>query len=139
MIGAKRAYTAAHARAGLDAELPDIECFENRFPDYAIDLSFPEFTSVCPRTGLPDFGTLRILYRPRRRCLETKSLKHYLNAYRNLGIFTENVVNRVLRDVVRDARPRWAVVEGRFAPRGGIEAVITASFGPAPTGKISLG
>ena len=127
-----RFYTETHAGAGLKERLPDIECWENQFPSYVIELDFPEFTSVCPKTGLPDFGRLRLRYLPGRWCLETKSLKLYLNAYRNLGIFTENVVNRVLRDVVRCAKPRWAVVEGRFAARGGIEAVITASYGKAP-------
>lgn len=125
----KRGYTQSHARAGVDAPLPDIECWENQYSGYDIELVFPEFTSVCPKTGLPDFGTITIRYRPQNRCLETKSLKLYLNAFRNLGIFTENVVNRVLQSVVKAARPRWAVVEGRFVARGGLEARITASFG----------
>jgi 7-cyano-7-deazaguanine reductase len=93
-----------------------------------IELSFPEFTSVCPKTGLPDFGTISIRYQPRRWCLETKSLKLYLNSFRNLGIFTENVVNRILRSVV-SAAPVWVEVEGRFAARGGLEARITAQQG----------
>src|SRR5688500_7423156 len=99
----KRAYTDDHARAGKDAALPEIECWENQYPGYEIELSFPEFTSVCPKTGLPDFGKLTIRYCPDRLCLETKSLKMYLTAYRNLGIFTENIVNRVLEDLVRHA------------------------------------
>jgi 7-cyano-7-deazaguanine reductase len=127
-----RSYEESHARAGVDADLPDIECWENQYPDYEISLSFPEFTSVCPKTGLPDFGTIHIRYGPGQWCLETKSLKLYLTAFRNLGVFTENVVNRVLKDVVRCAKPQWAVVEGVFAARGGIEARITARFGPAP-------
>jgi 7-cyano-7-deazaguanine reductase len=128
----KPEYTRIHARAGLTAKLPRIECFENQFRGYEVRLEFPEFTSVCPRTGLPDFGTLVIRYRPDKWALETKSLKLYLNAYRNLGIFTENVVNRVLESVVRDARPVWAVVEGLFQARGGIGARITATHGKAP-------
>lgn len=124
-----RAYTQTHARSGVDASLPTIDVFENQYPGYSIALAFPEFTSVCPKTGLPDFGTITIRYQPNRWCLETKSLKLYLNAFRNLGIFTENVVNRVLASVVKDARPVWAEVEGRFASRGGIEARITARHG----------
>ena len=124
-----RAYTETHARSGVDAALPPIDVWENQFPGYRIELTFPEFTSVCPKTGLPDFGTITIRYQPARWCLETKSLKLYLNAFRNLGIFTENVVNRILASVVKDARPLWAEVEGRFASRGGIEARITARHG----------
>lgn len=127
-----REYSETHARSGVDVPLPIIECWENQFPGYVIELVFPEFTSVCPKTGLPDFGTLTIRYQPKDWCLETKSLKLYLNAFRGLGIFTENVVNRVLASVVKDARPKWAVVEGRFSARGGIEARISARHGPVP-------
>ncbi len=127
-----RAYTTDHARAGVEAELPEIECWENQYPGYEIVLTFPEFTSVCPKTGLPDFGTIVIRYGPDKWCLETKSLKLYLNAFRNLGIFTENAVNRVLASVVECAKPKWAVVEGVFAARGGVEARITARHGRAP-------
>jgi 7-cyano-7-deazaguanine reductase len=125
-----RSYTETHARAGLDAPLPGIECWENGFRGYEIVLSYPEFTSVCPKTGLPDFGTLTIRYCPDKWCLETKSLKLYLNAFRNLGIFTENVANRVLDSIVRCAKPKWAEVEGLFSARGGIQARITARYGP---------
>lgn len=125
----KRGYSQNHARAGVGAPLPEIECWENQYPGYTIELSFPEFTSVCPKTGLPDFGTILIRYQPRRWCLETKSLKLYLNSFRNLGIFTENVVNRILRSVVSAAHPVWVEVEGRFAARGGLEARITAQQG----------
>jgi 7-cyano-7-deazaguanine reductase len=125
----KRQYQETHARAGVDDALPDIECWENQYPGYLVELVFDEFTSVCPRTGLPDFGTLVIRYQPDKWCLETKSLKLYLNAFRNLGIFTENVVNRVLASVVKCAKPKWAEVEGRFASRGGIQARITARHG----------
>jgi len=131
-MNSKRSYTASHARSGVDAKLPAIECWENQYPGYEIDLSYPEFSSICPKTGLPDVATLRIRYQPDQLCLETKSLKLYLTAYRNLGVFTENVVNRVLRDVVKYAKPVWAEVEGRFAARGGIEARITARHGRVP-------
>lgn len=130
-----RLYTDLHARSGLGKKFPDIECWENQFSGYDILLTFPEFTSVCPRTGLPDFGTLRLRYRPNKWCLETKSLKLYLNAFRNVGVFTENVVNQVLKDVVRCAKPKWAEVEGVFAARGGIESRITAKFGPVPASR----
>ena len=86
----------------------------------------PEFTSVCPKTGLPDFGTVTIRYMPDKHCLELKSLKEYLQSYRNLGIFQENIVNRVLEDVVRWAKPVWAEVKGDFRPRGGISTVVVA-------------
>ncbi len=124
----KRVYTDEHARAGLDAELPEIETFPNQFPGYTIEISMPEFTSVCPRTGLPDHGTLTLIYEPDKRCLELKSLKMYMLAYRNLGIFQENAVNRFLRDVVAAARPVSATVIGEFAPRGGISTRITATW-----------
>ena len=85
--------------------LPEIETWPNQFPGYEIEIVMPEFTSVCPKTGLPDFGTLTLRYTPDKLCLELKSLKMYLLAYRNLGIFYENVVNRFLRDMVKAAKP----------------------------------
>ena len=88
----------------------------------------PEFTSVCPKTGLPDHGTLRLIYTPLQRCLELKSLKMYTLAYRNLGIFQENVVNRLLADVVKAADPVRATVIGDFAPRGGLSTRVTATY-----------
>ncbi len=83
---------------------------------------------MCPKTGLPDFGVLTIRYMPDKRCLELKSLKEYLTEYRNLGIFQENIVNRVLEDVVKAARPKWAVVKGEFRPRAGIGTVVEARW-----------
>ncbi len=124
-------YTSQHAKAGLDVGFPDIETWPNQFPAYEIVVDDPEFTSVCPRTGLPDFGTITIRYMPDRYCLELKSLKEYLQSYRNLGIFQENIVNRVLQDVVRCARPVWAEVKGDFRPRGGISTVVVARW-PRP-------
>ena len=121
-------YTGEHARAGIDAPLPEIECWENQFPGYEIVISTPEFTSVCPRTGLPDHGTLTITYVPGKRCLELKSLKMYLLAYRDLGIFQENIVNRILRDIVAAARPVSATVHGDFTPRGGLYSKMTATY-----------
>ncbi len=124
-------YTPEHAACGVNAALPEIETWPNQFPAYEIVIDVPEFTSVCPKTGLPDFGVLTIRYMPGKRCLELKSIKEYLFAYRNLGIFQENVVNRVLEDVVRSAKPVWAVVRGEFRPRGGIGTVVEARW-PRP-------
>jgi len=124
----KRAYTDEHAAAGIGAALPEIETWPNQFPDYEIEIAIPEFTSVCPKTGLPDFGKLTLRYVPGKKCLELKSLKMYLLAYRNLGIFYENVVNRFLRDVVAAAEPVSATVTGEFTPRGGLHSKITASW-----------
>jgi 7-cyano-7-deazaguanine reductase len=121
-------YTEEHARRGVDAPLPSIETWPNQFPNYEIEIVIPEFTSVCPKTGLPDFGKLTLRYTPDRLCLELKSLKLYLLAYRNLGIFYENAVNRFLRDVVKAAKPVSATVIGEFTPRGGIQSKITATW-----------
>lgn len=120
--------TEKEAKAGLKARLPKIAVFPNQFPDYEITIEIPEFTSVCPLTGLPDFGTITIRYVPRRRCLELKSLKEYVLGYRNLGIFYENAVNRILEDVVRACRPVRASVRGEFNPRGGIKSVVEARY-----------
>ena len=130
MVKSKR-YTPEHAESGLDAELAEIETWPNQFPNYEIVIDVPEFTSVCPKTGLPDFGALWIRYMPNKDCLELKSLKEYLTSYRNLGIFQENIVNRVLEDVVRATKPKWAEVKGEFRPRGGIGTVVIARY-PRP-------
>ena len=122
------AYTTDHARAGVQAPLPEIETWPNQYPGYEIEIVMPEFTSVCPKTGLPDHGTLTLRYTPHKLCLELKSLKMYTLAYRNLGIFQENAVNRFLRDVVKAARPVAATVLGEFSPRGGVHTRITASW-----------
>ncbi len=121
-------YTQAHAKSGLDAALPAIETWPNQFPGYEITVEAPEFTSVCPKTGLPDFGLLVLRYEPDKACLELKSYKEYLLAYRNLGIFYENVVNRVLRDVVKACNPVRASVTGVFNARGGMSASVVATY-----------
>jgi 7-cyano-7-deazaguanine reductase len=122
-------YTDEHAAAGLDAPLPEIETWPSQFrEDYDIEIETPEFTSVCPRTGLPDHGTITIIYTPDKACLELKALKMYLLAYRNLGIFQENIVNRVLRDCVKACKPRRMTVTGEFTPRGGVFSSISASY-----------
>lgn len=127
----QKLYTDAHAASGLDAKLPAIECWPNQFDNGNswIEISSPEFTSVCPRTGLPDHGTITIRYIPAKQCLELKSLKMYLLEYRNLGIFQENVVNRVLNDCVKACKPREMTVTGEFTPRGGVYSTITATHG----------
>ena len=131
----KKAYTDEHARAGVDAPLPEIETWPNQYPDYEIEIDTPEFTSVCPKTGLPDFGKILLRYVPDKQCLELKSYKMYLLAYRNIGIFQENVVNRVLRDVVKAANPISATVIGDFSPRGGLGTVVTATWNRKQRGK----
>ena len=124
----KREYTDEHASAGVRAELPEIETWPNQYRDYEIEIATPEFTSVCPKTGLPDSGKLILRYIPDKRCLELKSFKMYLLAYRNLGIFQENIVNRVLQDVVKACKPVRATVIGDFSSRGGLTTVVTASW-----------
>src|SRR5215467_6367189 len=125
----KREYTDEHATAGVNAELPEIETWPNQYrTGYEIEIVMPEFTSVCPKTGLPDHGTLTLRYVPDRLCLELKSLKMYTLAYRNLGIFQENVVNRMLADVVKAASPISATLVGDFAARGGISTKITGTY-----------
>jgi 7-cyano-7-deazaguanine reductase len=124
----KRGYTDEHAAAGVNAALPDIETWPNQYADYEIEIVMPEFTSVCPKTALPDFGKIVLRYVPDKLCLELKSYKMYLLAYRDLGIFQENVVNRVLRDVVKAADPVTATVIGDFSARGGLTTLVTASY-----------
>ena len=121
-------YTEEHAKAGLDAKLPELETWPNQFPGYQIKIEIPEFTSVCPKTGLPDFGKLTLEYVPDKLCIELKSFKLYVLAYRDLGIFYENVVNRMLADVVRSISPVSASLIGEFTPRGGISSAVTAQY-----------
>jgi 7-cyano-7-deazaguanine reductase len=119
-------YTNAHARAGIDSKLPSLETWPNHFRGYEISIRFPEYTSVCPKTGLPDYGTITIQYEPDKLCIELKSLKMYLLAYRSLGIFYENAVNRMLRDIVAAIRPSRCSVTGEFSPRGGLTTTVVA-------------
>jgi 7-cyano-7-deazaguanine reductase len=131
---AMRRYTEKHARSGIDAALPAIECWENQYPGYEIRISIPEYTAICPKTGLPDFGTIEVGYIPDRLCLELKSLKEYVNAYRDLGIFYENAVNRILRDLVAACHPVTMTVRGEFTPRGGIRSIVEARY-PRPRSR----
>ena len=107
-----------------------IETFPNPRPerDFEIAMDCPEFTSVCPKTGLPDFGTIRITYVPDALCVELKSLKYYLVEFRNRGIFYEHVTNQILDDLVEALQPRHLTVIGDFSVRGGISTVVTASY-----------
>ena len=121
-------YTDKHAAAGIDAALPEIETWPNQFRGYQVEISVPEFTSICPKTGLPDTGTITVNYVPDKVCLELKSFKMYTIAYRNLGIFQENVVNCFLRDIVKACNPVSITVTGDFVPRGGLGSKMTASW-----------
>ena len=121
-------YTSEHAGSGVRARLPQIETWPNQYKNYEITISIPEYTSICPRTGLPDFGTITIHYLPNRLCLELKSLKYYILSYRNLGIFYENAVNRILDDVAHSCLPKWVVVRGEFTTRGGMRTSIEARY-----------
>ncbi len=105
-----------------------LETFDNQYPerDYKIEIVAPEFTSVCPKTGQPDFGTLTFTYTPDRKCVELKSLKLYLQSFRNEGIFYENATNQILDDLVAVLQPRWMKIEASFTPRGGISTTVTA-------------
>jgi 7-cyano-7-deazaguanine reductase len=99
--------------------------------DIVISIRQPEFTSVCPMTGLPDFGTITIRYTPDKMIVELKSLKYYLMQYRNVGIFYEHVVNRILDDLVGALSPKWMEVHGAFTARGGIDSEVTAQYNPS--------
>ncbi|MCR4315703.1 MAG: preQ(1) synthase [Planctomycetes bacterium] len=105
-----------------------LETFENEYQhrDYEILIEIPEFTSVCPKTGLPDFGEIVIRYVPDELCLELKSVKYYFVAYRNFGVFYEHAVNQILDDLVSVCHPRRMIVEGHFASRGGITTSVVA-------------
>jgi 7-cyano-7-deazaguanine reductase len=126
-----------------DFEAPSrnqLETFANQNPhrDYTIEIVCPEFTSVCPKTGQPDFGTITICYIPDELCVELKSLKLYLQRFRDQGIFYENVVNRLLEDFAAVCQPRWCKVVGAFTPRGGISTTVTCVFErPKPARRLS--
>jgi 7-cyano-7-deazaguanine reductase len=107
-----------------------LETFPNPRPerDFEISISCPEFTSVCPKTGLPDFGEIRIRYVPDAHCVELKSLKYYLIGFRNRGIFYESATNQILDDLVDTLRPRSMTVVGDFSVRGGMKTVVTAEY-----------
>jgi 7-cyano-7-deazaguanine reductase len=125
--------------------MASLETFPNQFPDrdYEIEITCPEFTAVCPKTGQPDFGTITINYVPDAAVIELKSLKLYLFEFRNRGIFYEHAINTILDDLVAACRPRRMRVTGQFTPRGGISSRVTAShvaqvFPPPPASEEPL-
>ena len=120
--------------AGLDTKLPKIDAWKNQFKNYTTTIVYPEFSTVCPLTGLPDLGTITITYEPGNFCIEMKSLKLYLVAFRNIGIFQENAVNRILNDIVKYVKPEWVEVTGDFNPRGGMTSQVKARWGDVPLG-----
>lgn len=124
-------------------ELPTIETFDNEYADrnYLVEHEFPEFTCVCPKTGLPDFATIRVKYTPDKKCVELKSLKMYLIAFRDKGVFHEHVVNRILEDFTAATRPRRAFIEGDFNVRGGVGTNVKAEYHepPKPTSGTAEG
>jgi 7-cyano-7-deazaguanine reductase len=109
---------------------PEIEVWENQYPDkiYAISLDIPEFTCICPKTGLPDFADIKIEYCPGKFCIELKSFKMYTIFFRDIGIFHEHLINKMLEDFVRSAKPRSARITGVFNPRGGIATTVTREY-----------
>jgi len=119
---------APHASSGLSAKLPRIETWESQFPKTTVTIVDPEYNAICPKTGLPDFGTVTVAYEPDRKAIELKSFKMYLTAYRNVGIFYENAVNRILRDLAAACRPVWMTVTGEFNARGGIRTRVEVRY-----------
>lgn len=113
-----------------EMETPNIETWKNKYSDkdYTIEVTTPEFTAICPKTGLPDFGTIQITYIPDEQCVELKSLKEYLLFYRDVGIFHEHVVNKILVDFVAACNPRQVEIVGDFHIRGGIKTVVRANY-----------
>ena len=114
-----------------------LETFENSYPEreYTITVRCPEFTSVCPKTGQPDYGEIVIEYCPDQLCVELKSLKFYMQSYRNDGIFYENLTNSILDDLTGVIRPRWMKLTACFSPRGGISTDVTAEYSKERTGN----
>jgi 7-cyano-7-deazaguanine reductase len=109
---------------------PEIEVWKNQYPDkvYTINLEIAEFTCICPKTGLPDFATIRIEYSPIKYCVELKSFKMYTIFYRNIGIFHEHLINKILEDFVKTCKPRYVKITGEFNPRGGIKTTVSAEY-----------
>ena len=114
----------------MPTAVPILEVFPNPEPqrEYEIEISCPEFTSVCPKTGQPDFGERLITYAPLKTCIELKSLKLYLQQFRNTGIFYEAATNKILDDLAKACAPRWMTVVSQWCPRGGITTKVTASY-----------
>ena len=113
-----------------ELKTPKIEVWKNQYPDrvYSILLDIPEFTCICPKTGLPDFATIKIEYVPGIYCVELKSFKLYTIFYRNIGIFHEHLTNKILEDFVQACKPRWAKIISEFNPRGGIKTTVVREY-----------
>ena len=113
-----------------DMKTPKIETFKNKYDDkeYIVNIETSEFTCVCPKTGLPDFATIYLQYKPNKGCLELKSFKEYLHSYREVGIFHEHFTNRLLDDIVKASKPRWAKVKTVFNMRGGVLTTVEAEY-----------
>ncbi len=111
-----------------DLKTPKIDVWKNQYQDrdYIVDLSTNEFTCICPKTGLPDFATINVYYKPNKTCIELKSFKYYLVFYRDIGIFHEHLVNKILDDIVKVCQPRWIKVEVVMNTRGGIQTTVVA-------------
>lgn len=109
---------------------PSIEVWKNQYPhkEYTVNLDVPEFTCICPKTGLPDFASIHVTYSPDKTCIELKSFKMYIVFFRNVGIFHEHLTNKILQDIVKACKPRWAKVEAVMNPRGGITATVVAEY-----------
>ncbi|MFH1782054.1 MAG: preQ(1) synthase [Candidatus Omnitrophota bacterium] len=109
---------------------PNIDVWKNQYSDkdYVIELENREFTCVCPKTGLPDFATITLRYSPDKTCIELKSLKMYMLSFRNMGIFHEHVINRILDDLVKACKPRYVYIKGEFGVRGGIKTVVESEY-----------
>lgn len=127
MIGKSYKGLQKHIR---NLKTPEIEVWENQYPDkdYVVDLETSEFTCICPKTGLPDFAKLHIEYSPAKNCLELKSFKEYLFFYRDVGIFHEHVVNKILQDIIKAAKPKWVKLTGEFNVRGGIKTSVIREY-----------
>jgi 7-cyano-7-deazaguanine reductase len=128
-VAKKRAYRGLQGRI-RSMKTPCIDTWRNQYPDkdYVINMETDEFTCICPKTGLPDFANVVIQYTPDKLCIELKSFKLYLVSYRSVGIFHEHAVNRILEDIVRAAKPRWARIEMAFNSRGGIKTTVKAEY-----------
>ena len=126
---AKSAYEGLQ-EALRNLKTPKIEVWKNQYPDkeYGITLDIPEFTCICPKTGLPDFAAIKIEYSPDKYCIELKSLKMYTIFFSNLGIFHEHLINKILEDFVNAVNPRWAKIAGIFNPRGGITTTVSVEW-----------
>ena len=125
----KKTYQGLQGRI-RNLKTPKIDTWKNQYSDrdYTVDLSTEEFTCICPKTGLPDFATIRIQYNPDKTCIELKSFKYYLIFYRNVGIFHEHLANKVLDDIVKACKPRWLKVEIIMKTRGGIDTTVMVQY-----------